>query len=143
MPHPFPHHYTIDLVKTGTTSDLTQGSAPKLVGAAPPEFDGPEGHWSPEHLLMSSVGLCLWTTFEAIARKRKLEFSDYRASVEGELDKTKDGLVFTRITNKVALTVPPGTAENARKALEMAEKYCLISNALKAPVGLEANVREA
>jgi uncharacterized OsmC-like protein len=42
---------------------------------------------------------------------------------------------------KAQLTVPPGTNEKkARTILEKAEKYCLITNSMKADSHLEAEV---
>ena len=36
---------------------------PDLTVATPPEFGGPAGVWSPEELLVASVGSCLLSTF--------------------------------------------------------------------------------
>jgi organic hydroperoxide reductase OsmC/OhrA len=51
---------------------------------------------------------------------------------------------FTAFDLAVTLQVPPGTnQELARRALEKAERGCLIANSLKAPVHLRVAVEEA
>jgi organic hydroperoxide reductase OsmC/OhrA len=119
---------------------LSSGPRPVLVGGPPPEFDGEPGSWSPEHLLLSAANLCLMTTYMALARKAGLEVASYRSEAEGILDKTKEGLVFTRIGLRVEIQAPAERLEEARRLVETAEKYCIISNSLKRPVVVEAMV---
>jgi len=80
------------------------------------------------------------TTYMALARKTGLQVANYRSAAEGILDKTKEGLVFTRITLRVRIDAPPDRLEDARKLLETAKKYCIVSNALKRPVEVEAEI---
>jgi organic hydroperoxide reductase OsmC/OhrA len=138
MPAPFPHRYQTSLrFLKDKDALLSCDGAPEILGAPPVDFDGPEGRWSPEHLLLSSVNLCLMTTFSAIARKQSLTVLDYQADITGMLDRTKEGLAFTSIKIKATLEVYASDAERGIKALLLAKKHCLISNALKTPVELE------
>ena len=52
--------------KTGKL-DGWEAGLPTLEFAAPPEFGGPGGIWSPEHLFVASVSSCLMTTFRSMA----------------------------------------------------------------------------
>ena len=62
--------------------------------------------------------------------------------VEGTLERQPDGIQFTAFAVQATLTVPQGTDEaRARKLLEKAEHSCLITNSLKAPASLEAQIR--
>ena len=141
MNQPFPHHYETTLVwEGGSRAAIWSGERPVLVGGPPPEFDGEPRWWSPEHLLLSAANLCLMTTYMALARKTGLQVANYRSAAEGILDKTKEGLVFTRITLRVRIDAPPDRLEDARKLLETAKKYCIVSNALKRPVEVEAEI---
>lgn len=141
MTQPFPHHYETTLVwEGGSQAAIWSGQRPVLVGGPPPEFDGEPGWWSPEHLLLSAANLCLMTTYMALARKTGLQVANYRSSAEGVLEKTKEGIVFTRITLRVRIDAPPDRLEDARKLLETAKKYCIVSNALKRPVEVEAEI---
>jgi organic hydroperoxide reductase OsmC/OhrA len=142
MTHPFPHHYEATLNwEGGSRGALSSGPRPVLVGGPPPEFDGEPGWWSPEHLLLSAANLCLMTTYMALARKVGLEVASYRSEADGTLDKTKEGLVFTRVALRVEIQAPLERLEEARKLVETAKKYCIVSNSLKRPVEVEADVR--
>jgi len=142
MSQPFPHRYEATLSwEGGSRAALSSGSRPVLVGGPPPEFDGEPGWWSPEHLLLSAANLCLMTTYLALARKSGLEIGQYRSHAEGVLEKTKEGLVFTRISLHVSILAPASRLEEARKLVDTAKRYCIVSNALKRPVEVEADVQ--
>lgn len=141
MTQPFPHRYEATLVwEGGSRGALSSGQKPILVGGPPPEFDGEPGWWSPEHLLLSSANLCLMTTYMVLARKSGVEIGGYRSVAEGVLEKTKEGIVFTRIVLRVSIVAPPSRVEDARTLVESAKKYCIVSNSLKRPVEVEATV---
>jgi organic hydroperoxide reductase OsmC/OhrA len=144
MTQPFPHRYQATLNwEGGSRAALASGSRPVLVGGPPPEFDGEPGWWSPEHLLLSSANLCLMTTYMVLARKVGLEIMAYRSTAEGVLEKTREGIVFTRIGLQVSILAPSSRLEEARKLVETAQKYCIVSNSLKRPVEVEATVTAA
>lgn len=138
MTHPFPHRYEATLVwEEGTRAALSSGSRPVLVGGPPPEFDGEPTAWSPEHLLLSSANLCFMTTYFALVKKSGLEIGRYRSRAEGILEKTKEGIAFTRIALQVSILAPAARLDEARKLVETAKKHCIVSNFLKKPVEVE------
>ena len=136
MNAPFPHHYEVNLASAGgLLGKLSAGQRPPLSGGSPPEFGGDDQSWSPEHLLLGSVSLCLMTTFAAITAKSKLDYSAYESRAEGILDKTPEGLRFTRVT--LTVTARTSDAERAARLLDMAKKHCIVSNSLRVPVEIE------
>ncbi len=141
MPKPFPHHFEIETSWSGEGgSTISAGTRPKLVGGAPPEFDGRADWWSPEHLLLSALALCLQGTFDAIAGRAELSASSYRSRAKGTLEKTTQGIVFTSLELTVDLTVAAADVERAKEVLEKAKKHCIVANALKTETRLVANV---
>jgi organic hydroperoxide reductase OsmC/OhrA len=137
-----PHHYVVTASAEGTDNViLTSEGIPDLETAGPPQFGGPGDVWSPETLLVGAVADCFVLSFRAIARKAKLDWLKLECEVDGELDKL-DGLSqFTALTTKATLTI--GDEQYRKKAeviLEKAEKYCLITNSMKADSHLEAHV---
>jgi organic hydroperoxide reductase OsmC/OhrA len=114
--------------------------SPELTGGAPATFGGRDDWWSPEHLLLASLGLCLKTTFEALGARATLEVMDYRAKLQATLDKSAQGLTFTLVRADVQVRVAPHEIERARQVLEQAQRACLISNALRVPVEVHAVV---
>lgn len=140
MNAPFPHRYEVILTGDGDSlGTLNAGPRPALAGGPPPEFDGDDQRWSPEHLLLASASLCLMTTFASIAAKSKLEVSGYESRAEGLLDKTPEGLRFTRILLKV--TIRAVDADKASRLLDLAKKHCIVSNSLARPVEVEGSVK--
>lgn len=133
---PFPHRYRIDVIGDGAHARLDASGPPAVVGGAPPEFDGDADVWSPEQLLLASVGLCLFTTFRAIAARGAAPMTGYsfQDRVEGILAKTAQGPRFSEITHHVELRVAAADRERAAQLLATAERHCIISNSLNMPV---------
>jgi organic hydroperoxide reductase OsmC/OhrA len=137
MPAPFPHHYHSRLVRTLSSRARIEAPPRAPIAAGPPvELDGDATSWSPEHLLLSSIGMCLLTTFEAFAARDHVELLAWEASVSGTLAKTSQGLEFTEFHVEVAMEVSDGEA--ADRALADAERHCPIVNALRAHVEVVA-----
>jgi organic hydroperoxide reductase OsmC/OhrA len=142
MATPFPHRYDVALAWDGLGgATLTAPPRPVIEGGAPPEFDGKDTWWSPEHLLLSSLSLCLMTTFRAIAGRARLEVQHYESAAEGVLDRSPAGLGFTRLALRVEIRVASAEqVDRARELLLKAKAHCIIGNALKPPIDLDVSV---
>ena len=145
MPHPFPHRYRVSLdLKDGDRNEISADGKPVLLGGSPPEFDGADpSRWAPENLLLAALTQCLTLTFLALAKRPGIVPVSWHADAESVLEKTKDGIVFTSYTVKVRATVPADKVEEAKRLIPLAKKYCIVSNALKVPATLEAEVSAA
>jgi organic hydroperoxide reductase OsmC/OhrA len=144
MTAPFPHRYEAGLRWEGQEGAVIHAQPrPLIVGGAPPEFGGRESWWSPEHLLLSSLNLCLMATFKSLAERARLSVANYSSRAEGVLDKTEAGLGFTSVTLHVEMAVDPAQVETADRLLLAAKKHCIVANSLKAPVGLMSRVQAA
>lgn len=141
MTHPFPHTYTTDILKLDNLlAGLDSDGAARILAGSPVQFGGKEGYWSPETLFLASIGLCFLTTLESLASKENIEISAFVSKVKAELNKTKDGLVFTRIELKVDAKAKASDMERLKELIEKAKKYCIISNALKTEVFVRAAI---
>jgi organic hydroperoxide reductase OsmC/OhrA len=144
MPAPFPHRYDVRFEARGPEGWLTAGVTRSPIEAgAPPEFDGSADVWSPEHLLLSSLALCHFTTFQALTRKARIDVLRFETAARAVLAKTPEGLAFTELVLDVAVDVKPEERDRAEQLLDSAKRHCLVANALRAPVRLEARVRAA
>jgi organic hydroperoxide reductase OsmC/OhrA len=137
---PLPHEYALTVARDGASRIVDGSPRPTLVGGPPPQFGGREEWWSPEHLLLASVGMCFLTTLEALAAREKLAILGYRDRITGRVDKSPVGLRFSSILHAVDLRVAPEDIERARAMLVKAKKHCLVANSLAVPVELEARV---
>jgi peroxiredoxin-like protein len=112
--------------------------------AAPPEFGGEPGLWTPEHLLLGSVVTCYVSTFRVIAEKSKLEVSALEVFVEGAIAKDQGGFRFTEIALRPVITVErEEDSERAFRVAEKAERACLISRSLSSKISLQCKVEVA
>jgi len=137
-----PHLYRVSAAVQGDANVLLSAAdVPDIESAGPPQFGGPGDVWSPEGLLVASVVDCFILSFRAIARTAHLDWNSLTCEAEGTLDKIDKLTQFTAFKVKARLEVPQGTSEKkAHTILEKAEKYCLITNSMKAESHLEAEV---
>ncbi len=138
----FPHvyHATADAVSEGDIQ-VSGNGLPVLRTASPAEFGGPGDRWSPETLLSAAVADCFILTFRAVARASKLPWEGLHVDVTGTLDRVDRVTQFTGFELTARLDVPEGAdSAAAEKALERAERNCLISNSLKGAVHLHTHV---
>ena len=120
---------------------LSSEGIPDLETAGPPEFGGPGDVWSPETLLVGAVADCFILSFRAIAKTARLDWTTLTCEATGDLDKFEKLTQFTGFTVKAELTIPhEKDRKKAAVILEKAEKYCLITNSMKASSHLEAEV---
>jgi uncharacterized OsmC-like protein len=139
MPVPFPHHYQTWLVRTMGSRARIEAPPRPLISAGPaPESDGDATAWSAEQLLLSSIGVCVLTTFEALAARARVDVLAWEARVGGMVDRDEHALQFTKFTVDIDMEV--SDVERARAVLEETKQHCLISNTLRAAVTIEAKI---
>jgi uncharacterized OsmC-like protein len=138
----YPHHYRLEADARAEGPVRVGGKGLEtLPTTAPPQFGGPEGHWSPETMLVASVANCLILTFRAIARASRFEWNSLDCSVDGILDRVDQKTRFTEFHVKATLHLPAGSDETkARKILDKANSNCLVTNSLNGIEYLDATV---
>lgn len=117
-------------------------SIPRTINyAAPPEFGGEPGLWTPEHFLVASVATCYAATLRAVADASKLEFDDLRVSVVGTIERLEGGYRFTKILLRPVVKITSDVnRELMGRLLEKAEHACLISRSLACTMLLEPTI---
>lgn len=100
--------------------------------ACPPEFGGHAGYWTPEHLLVLSVEVCVMTTFLALFEKRGGVLISYESQTVGKASMRDWTFRFTDICVKPKIVVKGEKCVGlARESIERAAGECLISRSLK------------
>lgn len=122
---------------------LTSDGLPNIEVATPPQFSGGhEGIWSPEHLFVSSVAVCIMTTFLAIAELSKLEFISYESRAVGKLEKVENRFLITEVVVEPVIKIKyEKDLERAGRIIQKAEANCLISNSIKSKVILKPEIK--
>lgn len=109
----------------------------------PPEYGGSPNSLNPEEMLVASVNSCIMLVFFHFVEKFNVEVVSYHSDAEGKVEKTKNGLRFTNV--QVEAKVRLGNAGSTQKIQEiarLAEKYCLVTNALTCPVNYNVQILE-
>lgn len=125
-------HRVVAWWASGRTGLAKSDSAPNSIHfAAPPQFGGLEGRWTPEDLLLCAIASCYTTTFRVLAEYSKWEYTDLQVEAAGTVDKADSGYAFSRVILRPHLTifVEPDRGR-AFELLWKAEGLCLISRAL-------------
>jgi len=140
MPAPFPHVYHANVSRTFPSRGRVNAPLPSLECGPSKQLDGDTAAWSPEHLVLSSLGMCMLTTFEAFCARDGIELVAWSAQVTGTVDRTPEGLMFTSIVLGLDMEIA-GNIDRVDRTLEDAKHYCLVLNSLRVPVVVEAEIR--
>lgn len=80
------------------------------------------------------------TTFEAFAARDGIEIARWDATINGTVERTLDGLMFTSIVLSIDMEIS-GRTDRVAPTLEDAKQYCLVLNSLRVPVVIETQIR--
>jgi organic hydroperoxide reductase OsmC/OhrA len=123
---------------SGESEQLARVTAPGLEEievAVPPEFRGPGGRWSPEHLLVASAASCFAVTFAAIARRRRIPVHSLTVTGTGHVGHRDDGRVgFITVELTPRIQTEPEFVAAAERTARTTHTACLITGALDVPV---------
>ena len=139
---PLPHQYSARIAGGPVGyATVSSGGVPDLRTAAPLDFDGPGDAWSPEQLLLAAVEACFLLTFRAVAQASRLEFVSLAVEAEGIVDRVDGVTRFTEIVLRPRVALPAGADRiRVQRALETAERACLVSSSLDTPIRLEPEI---
>ena len=119
----------------GRLTRATARGKPELEVATPPEFKGGiEGVWSPEELLVASVGSCFTVTLAAVAERSGVELDMINVDAVGYVERGADGRFRF---DAIKLAVEIGAAEDLpsiEQLVAQTERLCVVSLALDVPV---------
>ena len=114
---------------------VSSPSLKSLSVSTPPEFGGPEGEWSPEHLFLSSITSCFMSTYLVFVNKMKIENKGFECTATGQVEIVDGKYKFTYIhIYPKAFVGNDADVERAKVAMEKTKKYCLISNSVNAEI---------
>jgi organic hydroperoxide reductase OsmC/OhrA len=110
--------------------------------ATPPEFNGGvDGVWSPEDLLVASIGSCFAVTLLAVAERRGIPLRGLEVDASGHVTRRSNGpFGFTEAVVHAVVETDEGFENEARDAADTAEHGCLVANSVDFPVRVELDV---
>jgi organic hydroperoxide reductase OsmC/OhrA len=116
---------------------------PTVAVATPPEWrDGIADVWSPEDLLVAATATCYALTLSAVAERRSLPIRELSVLGAGHVSRRTDGVFgFIVVELAVELTTDEECEGLAERAARIAERGCIVGDALKVPVEIELTIR--
>jgi peroxiredoxin-like protein len=121
---------------------ITSGKLPVIEAGTPPEFNGREGNWSPEHLFVASLNSCYTLTLLAIAEFSKVSLVSLSSTAKGKLEKVQgSSYQITEIVLKPRIVIASADdLGRVARILEKAKENCFVSNSIKSAIKLEPEV---
>jgi len=120
----------------GANPAVTTMSGAKDAEIGPPlEYGGNADTLNPEELFVASINSCLMLVFRHFADKSGVAVESYEADAEGTVEKTRNGLRFTKVDVQAKVKLGATDVDGKLHELaELAEKFCLVSNSVSCPV---------
>lgn len=137
------HYYKTNIKwDEGRMGTLSSPTLDSFKVATPPEFSkGVPNTWSPEHLFVASINICLMTTFVAIAENSKLEFESFECEGLGKLEKVDGKFMISEVKLTPIVKIKyDKDKERAERIVNKAENLCLISNSAKSKIILNSQI---
>ena len=126
----------------GKRATLSNENTPEIKISTPPEFEGPQGYWSPEELFLASINSCIMTTFLYFVEKFSASFLTYESGIEGEVNLKGGKLLFTSITVRPEIRIQDKTQEQKiAEIVQKSKKYCLISSSVETEIKVLPNIK--
>jgi organic hydroperoxide reductase OsmC/OhrA len=115
---------------------VTTTSGAKETETGPPvEYGGRPDSLNPEELFLASINSCLMLVSHHFAEDSSVAIESYEADAEGAVEKTRNGLRFTRVNVQAQVKAQATDVAGTRQKLaELAGKSCLVSNSVNCPV---------
>jgi organic hydroperoxide reductase OsmC/OhrA len=120
------------LTKIGKEDAATSMSGIQDIKIGPPaQYGGDNKTLNPEELFVASINSCIMLVFYHFLKKYELDVCRYQSNAEGVVEKTKDGLRFTKVLVKAEVELESDdSAHKITEVAKLAEKYCLVSNSV-------------
>jgi len=138
-----PYFYETEIEWKGEKDlKLASGKLPVIEAGAPPEFNGREGNWSPEHLFVASLNTCYMLTLLAIAEFSKIKLESLSSTAKGKLEKVQGGgYQITEIVVKPRIVISSvDDLTRMPRILEKAKENCFVSNSIKSAITVKPEV---
>lgn len=125
-----------------TFTEWLGGKAATIGGEGKPTVLVDKGVWTPEDLFIAAIETCLLMSFATIVDKEALRVDAYYSESVGLLEFAEGRDQFTRVIVRPTIVVADdATIEPALKAIQQAQRNCLVANSLLTTVIVEPDIR--
>ncbi len=127
--------------KSGHLGEVRLSNGPVLPFSAPVAAHGVEGVLTPEDAFVAALNTCYMLMFIWSVERLKINLISYTCEAEGHVEEFLDRTsTFDRVTLRPRIVAEGCDEERVKRALELAEKYSLVWQSIKAAVKLEPKI---
>ena len=128
--------------KSGHLGEVRLSNGPILLFSAPAAAQGVEGVLTPEDAFVAALNTCYMLMFIWSVERLKIDLTSYTCEAEGHVEEFLDRTsTFDRVTLRPRIVARGCSEERVHRALELAEKYSLVWQSIKAKVSLEPEIK--
>lgn len=132
---------TVTEWKSGHRGEVKLSNGPILPFSAPATIKGEEGVLTPEDAFVAALNTCYMLMFIWSVERLKIELISYTCEAEGHVEEFFDKTsTFDYVTLNPKIVVKGCSEERVHRALELAEKYSLVWQSIKAKIELKPDI---
>ncbi len=121
---------------------LNSADKPEVIIGCAPEFGGKKEYWSPQHLLIAAIEVCIMTTFFWLLEKSNLNIINYFSEACAKAQLKDNDFVFTEVIVKPAVTIDSEQKEDdILNLVNEAGNKCMVSKSINCPVILKPAIK--
>jgi organic hydroperoxide reductase OsmC/OhrA len=133
---------TVTEWKSGHLGEVRLSNGPVLPFSAPVTAHGIEGVLTPEDAFVAALNTCYMLMFIWSVERLKIELVSYTCEAEGHVEEFLDRTsTFDEVMLRPRIVARGCDEERVRRALELAEKYSLVWQSIKAKVSLIPEIK--
>ena len=137
-----PSYNTRTVWKEGHVGEMECSNGARLDFSAPAALYGQPDVLTPEDAFVGALNMCFQLMFIWSIEKLKIDLISYECEAEGIVEELLDRTsTFKKIVLRPRIEVRNCGKEKVRRALQLAEKYSLIVQSIKAEVLIEPEIR--
>ena len=122
--------------------EVQLSNGPIFPFSAPATAQGVEGVLTPEDAFVAALNTCYMLMFIWSVERLKIDLVSYTCEAEGHVEEFLDRTsTFDKVTLRPRIVARGCGEERVCRALELAEKYSLVWQSIKAKVSLEPKIK--
>ncbi|MCX6655232.1 MAG: OsmC family protein [Candidatus Bathyarchaeota archaeon] len=132
---------TVTEWKGSHIGEVRLSNGPVLPFSAPAASQGVKGVLTPEDAFVAALNTCYMLMFIWSVERLKIDLVSYTCEAKGHVEEFFDRTsTFDKVTLRPRIVVRGCNEERVRRALDLAEKYSLVWQSIKANVTLEPDI---
>jgi len=132
---------TVTEWKGGNKGEVKLSNGPVLPFSAPAVIKGEEDVLTPEDAFVAALNTCYMLMFIWSVERLKIDLISYSCEAEGYVEEFIDKTsTFNRVILSPKIIVRNSSIDRVNRALELAEKYSLIWQSIKAKIELKPSI---